>query len=78
MREVTQDCRYRVNLSASRWRTEVFKNGTYTHMRGLKPLLPTRTLLGRMFGFHAWTFVYLKVLSNGAGGGPKLVSIDPF
>jgi hypothetical protein len=21
---------------------------------------------------------YLKVLSNGAGGGPKLVSIDPF
>ncbi len=25
----------------------------------------------------AWT-VSLKVLSNGAGGGPKLVSIDPF
>ncbi len=25
-----------------------------------------------------WYLGHLKVLSNGAGGGPKLVSIDPF
>jgi hypothetical protein len=34
--------------------------------------------LGRNLSCKFIYFVYLKVLSNGAGGGPKLVSIDPF